>query len=240
MTTTTVTPSRRAALGVLAGAGALALPAAVMAASTPAVAMPPALAAQPPTASAPTQEAPEASELVSLGQRIEQLARERETAESLQGDARARLENTTPKVRTRRLGSCEDESFAEIWDSLTNESHWKGFKRDPPMTMEQRWGCLCQLFEIKAAPAYTTIKADGERSGYASAKERVESIDVEIRDLASRALKIQAVTLAGAGAQAIALSSVRSIRPWLKDSCFDAGALTLSRTVKALSEAASV
>ena len=171
MTISTETPSRRAALGVLASIPALALPAAALIVSTPAMATPATLAAiAQPTASAPTQEASSEGDLVSLGQRLEQLTRERETAETLQGDARARLENTTPKVRMRRLRSSKDESFAEIWDSLTI---WE--KRDPPMmTMEQRWGCLCQLFEIKDAPSYTTIKADAERSGYASAKERVE------------------------------------------------------------------
>jgi hypothetical protein len=238
MTISTENPSRRAALGVLAGAGALALPAAALVVSTPAMAT----AAQPPAASALTQEVPNEGELVSLGQRLEQLTRERETAKTLQGEARARLENTTPKVRMRRLRSYEDESsFAEIWDSLTNESIWERSKRDPSMTMEQLWGCLCQLFEIKDAPSYTTIKAEAERSGYASAKERVGSIDVEIRELAARALKIKAVTLAGARAQAQALLALNQIRFFVVwDKIPYEGALTLSRTVKALSEAASV
>ena len=242
MTTTTEAPSRRAALGALASIPALWLslplrwpPARLRWQPQPALA-----ASARPTASAPTQEAPNEGELVSLGQRIEKLARERVQPKPFM----ARLVRAS-KTRRPRSGRetrfLRGRVFSEIGTPSLMSSFGKGFKRDTPYDDGATLGLFLPTLRDQRR---TDVRDDQglclERSGYASAKERVESIDGEIRDLASRALKIKAVTLAGAGAQAIALLSVRSTRPWLRDSCFDAGAMTLSRTVKALSEPASV
>ena len=103
------------------------------------------------------------------------------------------------------------------------------------MSMEQHWQTLCHLFDAKDAPTFATIKAAAEQSGYAAAAERVQSIDVEISELASRALEIQAATLAGARAQALALLALDQTPYSQRWMIHHEGVMTLSRTVVALS-----
>jgi hypothetical protein len=59
---------------------------------------------------------PNEGKLVALGQRIEQLTRERETAEHRRDEARACFEKIAPKG-TPRIG-ISDTSIAKFWDGL--------------------------------------------------------------------------------------------------------------------------
>ena len=175
------------------------------------------------------EETPNEGELVSLGKRLEKLTRERETAQGLRVEARARFEKIAPKGTPMKHIS--DTSIARVWDHLIDPP-----KLDHPVSMEQHWQILRHLFDIENELPFATIKAAAEQSGYAIAAERIRSINLEINDLAARALEIQAVTIAGARAQALALLGIRPVRPWMDSDLFHEGAMTLSRVVVALSD----
>ena len=176
------------------------------------------------------EETPNEGELVSLGKRLEKLTRERETTQGLRVEARARFEKIAPKGTPMK--DIPDTSIARVWDNLIDPP-----KLDHPVSMEQHWQIIRHLFDIENELPFATIKAAAEQSGYAIAAERVRSIDVEIHDLASRALGIQAATLGGARAQALALLALdqtRYGRRW--NTIPHEGVMTLSRAVVALSD----
>jgi hypothetical protein len=176
------------------------------------------------------EETPNEGELVSLGQRLEKLTRERETAQSLRVEARARIEKIAPKGIPMK--DIPDTSIARVWDNLIDPP-----KLDHPVSMEQHWQIIRHLFDTENELPFATIKAAAEQSGYAIAAGRVRSIDVEIHDLASRALGIQAATLGGARSQALALLALAQVssdvgwKPIPHE-----GVMTLSRAVVALSD----
>jgi hypothetical protein len=94
-----------------------------------------------------------------------------------------------------------------------------------------------RLFDSESRLPFATFKSMAKKSGYAAAADRVRSIDVEIKDLASRAIKIRAASLAGARTQALALLALDQLRYGWQWNFAREDALTLSRSVVALSKA---
>jgi hypothetical protein len=177
------------------------------------------------------EETPNDGELLSLGQRLETLTREREIAQSLRVEARARFEKIAPKGMP--MEDIPDTSIARVWDILIDPPS----SLDHPVSMEQHWQIVRHLFDTENELPFATIKAAAERSGYAVAAERIRSIDVEIHALTSRALEIQSATLAGARAQALALLALDQTRYGRRWSTIPhEGVMTLSRAVVALSD----
>jgi hypothetical protein len=94
-----------------------------------------------------------------------------------------------------------------------------------------------RVFDTEGRLPFATLKAMSKKSGYATAAERVRSIDMEIKDLASRALKVRAASLAGARSQALALLALDQIRYGWQHTFSREAVLALSRSVVALSKA---
>ncbi len=151
------------------------------------------------------EEAPNEGELVMLGRRLETLMRERETAESLQIEAAARFEKFAPKGKPTI--NLPNVSIVRLWDCLIDPRH-----DHPAISIEDHWEILRHFYDAADEVPFATIKAAAEQSGYRAAVEHVKAIDLEIHDLASRAFDIQAASLSGARAQALALLALAQVR----------------------------
>jgi hypothetical protein len=168
-----------------------------------------------------------------IGKRLEQLTREREAADRLRGRARLRFEKIAPKLTP--MEGLPETSIAKVWNILIDPQDYQR-----KYSVFQRWLTMQRLFSPREGIAFTTIKAAAKKSGYATAAERVKSIDMEIHDLASRALKVQAANLAGAGCQALAVLALDKTeygRQGLGPRFPHEGVLLLSRAVVGLSNA---
>jgi hypothetical protein len=157
------------------------------------------------------------------------LMRERESAENLRVEAGAAFEKIAPKITSEVLSNT---SVTKAWDGLLDPS-----KTARPLSMEIHWKIVRYLFDTEGSLPFATLKSMAKKSGYAAAADRVRLIDVEIKDLASRALKIRAASLAGTRSQALALLALDRIRYGWQWNFAREDVLTLSRSVVALSKA---
>ena len=146
-----------------------------------------------------------ATNLRSLGQRLERLMRELEKAEKLQSEAGAALEKIAPKLTSR--SDDLDTSAIGVWDMLLDPS-----VTAKTISQEQHWRILQQAFDVDRVLSFKSLESMAKKSGYAAAAERVRSINIELGDLASRALKIRAANLADAKTQALAFLALGQLR----------------------------
>jgi hypothetical protein len=119
----------------------------------------------------------------------------------------------------------------KAWDGLLDAP-----KTARPLSMEIHWKIVQHLFDTEGSLPFATLKLMAKKSGYAAAADRVRSIDMETKDLASRALKIRAASLAGAKTQALALLALDQLQYGWEYMYAREDVLTLSRTVVALSK----
>lgn len=103
--------------------------------------------------------------------------------------------------------------------------------------MEDHWKIVQHIFDIQERIPFAALKSMAKKSRYAAAAARVRLIDVEIKGLASRALKIRAASLAGTRSQALALLALDRMRYGWQYIFAREDVLTLSRSVVALSKA---
>jgi hypothetical protein len=139
---------------------------------------------------------PDDGELVSLGDRLEKLTSERQAVERAQIEAETRFEEIAPKPdpKIRTIGGGPRTPVATVWDVITEETEYP---------RSDVWKLLARQAGRKGP--YSTIEAAAQQSGYSSTVERAIAMDAEIRDLATRALKIEAKGPAGVKAQALAI-----------------------------------
>jgi hypothetical protein len=171
------------------------------------------------------------ADLRSLGKRLERLMRERESAENLRVEAGAAFKKIAPKI-TSTYESLPNTSVIKAWDALLAP-----VLTSRPLSMEIHWKTVQHVFDAEGRLPFATFKSMAKKSGYAAAADRVRLIDVEIKDLASRALKIRAASLAGAKTQALALLALDRIRYGWQWNFAREDVLTLGRSVVALSKA---
>jgi hypothetical protein len=167
-----------------------------------------------------------------LGKRLEKMMREQNAANRVRAEAGVRFEKIVPKGKP--MEGLPPTSAPRIWDSLLEPP-----KLSRPASMEQRWQIIQCLFDSQRKMRFATIKAAAKKSGYATAAERVKSIDAEILDLASRALKVQAASITGVRSQALALLALDQVRYGigLGQNRFPSdGVLMLSRAIVDLSD----
>jgi hypothetical protein len=165
------------------------------------------------------------ADLRSLGKRLERLMRERESAENLRVEAGAAFEKIARKITS-------EASVTKAWDGLLDPP-----KTARPLSMEIHWKIVQHIFDTEGSLPFATLKLMAKKSGYAAAADRVRSIDMETKDLASRALKIRAASLAGAKTQALALLALDQLQYGWQYMYAREDVLTLSRSVVALSKA---
>jgi hypothetical protein len=165
-----------------------------------------------------------------LGERLECLMRERETADRVLSDARTRFEEIAPKL------NLADYLSSPSYRALTIASFWDTTIDQPlehPIAPEDCWRVLRHQHGVKEP--YATVAAAAHQSGYASALERVRSIDLEIHETAPRTIDIEAASMTGVKAQALAILALdQTVYGW-RGPRIHAYASTLSRAVVALS-----
>ena len=125
------------------------------------------------------------ADLRSIGKRLERLMRERELADRLRVEAGAAFEKSAPKITSSYANF--NNSVVKAWDALLDPG-----ETVRPLSMEDHWKIVQHIFDIQERIPFAALKSMAKKSRYAAAAARVRLIDVEIKGLASRALKIRA------------------------------------------------
>ena len=181
--------------------------------------------------SAPKKVPADGADLRSLGRRLERLMREREGSEKLRVEAGETFKKIAPKITPSHANRSEN-TVIQVWDALIDP-----VDAASKLSMEIHWTIVQHMFDTERVLPFASVKAMAKKSGYAAAAERVRSIDIELKSLASRALKMRAASFAGAKTQALAFLALDQVRygwSWTFDR---KDVLALSRSVVALSNA---
>jgi hypothetical protein len=172
-----------------------------------------------------------ATNLRSLGPRLERLMRELEKAEKLQSEAGAALEKIAPKLTS--LSDNLNTSATGVWDTLLDPSATAKMT----ISQEQHWRIIQHMYGVDRVLSFKSLKSMANKSGYTAAAERVRSINMELKDLAYRALKIRAANLADAKTQALAFLALGQVRYGWVWSFAREGVVNFSRSLVAVIKA---